>query len=61
MTSEIAIMNKRAIALATDSAVTIGKKDKIHNNTTKLFMLSQYHPVGIMVYGSSEFMEYLGK
>lgn len=49
-------MNKRAIALATDSAVTIGKKDKIHNNTTKLFMLSQYHPVGIMVYGSSEFM-----
>lgn len=56
MTSEIAIMNKRGIALATDSAVTIGKKDKIHNNITKLFMLSKYQPVGIMVYGSSEFM-----
>ncbi|HVM31616.1 MAG TPA: hypothetical protein VMU88_00635 [bacterium] len=56
MTAEIVIMNKSAIALAADSAVTIGEK-KIYNTVNKLFALSKYHPVGIMVYGSAEFME----
>ena len=55
MTAEIAIMNKGAIALAADSAVTIGDQ-KIYNTVNKLFMLSKYHPIGLMVYGNSELM-----
>ena len=59
MTAEIAIMNKEAIALASDSAVTmIGKADqKIFTSANKLFTLSKYHPVGIMIYGSAIFMD----
>jgi len=59
MTAEIAIMNKRAIALAADSAVTISGSNqgqKIYNSENKLFMLSKYAPVGIMIYGDAEFM-----
>ena len=59
MTAEIAIMNKQAIALAADSAVTInlgpGVGQKIYN-TNKLFALSKYRPVGIMVYDLAELM-----
>ena len=59
MTAEIAIMNKSAVALATDSAVTIHNQlqpndpPKIYDSVNKLFTLSKYHPVGIMVYGSA--------
>ncbi len=58
MTAEIAIMNKTAVALATDSAVTIEQQEdkKIYNSANKLFSLSKYHPVGIMLYGSADFM-----
>ncbi|MBU0460088.1 MAG: hypothetical protein KJ771_04735, partial [Nanoarchaeota archaeon] len=56
MTAEIAILNKEAVALASDSAVTIGKGDKIYNSANKLFTLSKYHPVGIMVFGNAVFM-----
>lgn len=55
MTAEILIMNKSAVALAADSAVTIGRK-KVYNTVNKLFALSKYHPLGIMVYGNAEFM-----
>src|SRR6266853_407482 len=58
MTAEIAILNKNGVALAADSAVTIQKPgtQKIYNTANKLFMLSKYHPVGIMVYGVAELM-----
>lgn len=56
MTSEIALLNKRAVALAADSAVTIKEGGKIYNTANKLFCLSEYSPVAIMVYGNSEFM-----
>ena len=58
MTAEIVIMNKTAVALATDSAVTIEQQEdkKIYNSANKLFTLSKYHPVGIMIYGSATFM-----
>ncbi len=58
MTAEIAIMNKRAIALAADSTVTIMSKDKakFYNSANKLFMLSKYQPIGIMIYNNAEFM-----
>lgn len=56
MTAEISIMNKRAIALAADSAVTLGKGDKVFNTADKLFALSKYCPVGVMIYNNAEFM-----
>jgi hypothetical protein len=58
MTAEIAIMNKEAIALAADSAVTMmqEKGQKIKTSANKLFALSKYCPIGIMIYGSASFM-----
>ncbi|MDR4508295.1 MAG: hypothetical protein MRJ65_08690 [Candidatus Brocadiaceae bacterium] len=58
MTAEIAIMNKEAIALAADSAVTMtGRTEqKIFTSANKLFALSKYHPVGMMIYGNAIFM-----
>ena len=57
MTAEIAILNKSAVALAADSAVTVSRsaKTKIYN-TDKLFMLSRYCPIGIMVHNEAEFL-----
>lgn len=55
MTAEIAILNKHGVALAADSAVSIGER-KVYNSANKLFALSKKHPVGIMIYGSAEFM-----
>ena len=55
MTAEIVIMNKMGVAMAADSAVTVAGK-KVYNSANKLFMMSKYHPVGIMIYGNAEFM-----
>ena len=58
MTAEIAILNKEAIALASDSAVTImgDSSPKIFTSANKLFSLSKYQPVGIMLYQNASFM-----
>lgn len=58
MTAEIAIMNREAVALAADSAVTVfqGKTPRVFATSNKLFALSRSHPVGIMVYGNASFM-----
>ncbi len=58
MTAEIGILNKTAVALAADSAVTVQQSQgqKIYNSANKLFALSKYHPVGIMLFGSASFM-----
>lgn len=52
-------MNKEAIALASDSAVTMSGESgsKIFTSANKLFALSKYQPIGVMVYGSAIFME----
>src|SRR5688500_14750803 len=63
MTAEIAILNKFGVALAADSAVTISfpensgakRNSKIYS-TNKLFMLSKYYPVGVMIYGNAGLM-----
>lgn len=55
MTAEIAILNSKGIALAADSAVSIGNK-KVYNSANKLFSLSKNHPIGIMIFGNAEFM-----
>ncbi|MBI4965337.1 MAG: hypothetical protein HY913_18820 [Desulfomonile tiedjei] len=51
-------MNNQAVALAADSAVTMRDQEshKIFPSANKIFSLSKYHPVGIMVYGSASFM-----
>src|SRR5437867_1130890 len=57
MTAEVAVMNRIGIALAADSAVTIGRAaDKIYTSVDKLFQLSSTGPVGVMVYGNASFM-----
>ena len=54
MTAEVAILNKYGVALAADSAVTIGGGRKIYNSANKLFALTKHHPVGIMVFGAAQ-------
>jgi len=55
VTAEIAVLNRMGIALAADSAVTIGgTQNKIYSSVDKLFQLSDSAPVGIMVYGSAD-------
>ena len=59
MTAEITIMNKEAVVLAADSAVTFQKSDKgfkIFQTANKIFTLSKYRPVGIMIYNNTSFM-----
>lgn len=59
MTSEIVLMNKDAIAMAADSAVTLTmgrERNKIFTSAHKIFTLSKYHPVGIMIYNDAHFM-----
>lgn len=58
MTAEIAMLNREAVALAADSAVTMQTESgyKILQSANKIFTLSKYHPVGIMVYGSAHLM-----
>ncbi len=58
MTAEIAIMNKNGVALAADSAVTVTgpQGQKIYNTANKLFQLSKFAPVGVMIYGNGDFM-----
>jgi len=56
MTAEVVLMNKQAVAMAADSAGTIG--GKIFNSNNKLFMLTKCHPIGIMIYSSAEIMGY---
>jgi hypothetical protein len=56
MTTEIAVSNRLGIALATDSAVTIGRGGavKVFDTADKLFELSSLHPVAVMINGNME-------
>ena len=52
-------MNKLAVALAADSALTLGSRSgefKVYGSAEKIFQLSANAPVGIMVYGGAEFL-----
>lgn len=62
MTAEIAILNRSAVALAADSLVTVSasRGDESQSKTyiaNKLFTLSKYKPVGIMMFGSAELLD----
>lgn len=58
MTAVVGILNKHAVAIAADSAVTISGNNgrKILNKANKVFTLSKRHPVGVMIYNSASFM-----
>jgi hypothetical protein len=58
MTSEIAVMNQRAVALAADSAVTLidGGTVVVRNDQRKLYNLVEGRPVGLMFFGVADIM-----
>lgn len=61
MTAIVGVMNKHAVALAADSAVTITtdarkNKNKVLNCANKIFNLSKYEPVGVMIYNGASLM-----
>lgn len=53
MTSIVGVLNKHAVAIAADSAVTIGGK-KVFNSANKIFVLSKRQPVAIAMYNNTE-------
>lgn len=57
MSAGICIMNQNAIAMAADSAVTIGGGIAIHNSVNKLFSLSRIEPIGAIIYSNANFMQ----
>jgi hypothetical protein len=57
MTAEIGVLNRSGVALAADSAVTVGRDaNKIYTSAEKLFQLSTVAPVGVMIYGNATFV-----
>lgn len=56
MTAIVGVLNKHAVAIAADSAVTMGNTHKVINSANKIFTLSKYHPVAVMTYSSASFM-----
>ena len=57
MTTIVGVLNKRAVAIAADSAVTVGDTHKVMNTGNKIFTLSKYAPVGIATYGNASLMD----
>ena len=58
MTSEVVLMNRQAVAMAADSAVTIsgGGYLKTYQSVDKLFPLVDGQPVAVMIYNNAEIM-----
>ena len=52
MTAIVGVLNKHAVAIAADSAVTIGGK-KVFNSANKIFALSKRAPVAIATYNNA--------
>jgi hypothetical protein len=58
MTAIVGVLNKHAVAIAADSAVTMSGPAgrKVLNRANKIFTLSKYHPIGVMIYNSANLM-----
>ena len=58
MTSEVVLMNRQAVAMAADSAVTISgdRYLKTYNSADKLFPLVEGQPIAVMIYNNAEIM-----
>ncbi|MCJ8208915.1 hypothetical protein MUY27_04290 [Mucilaginibacter sp. RS28] len=57
MTAEIGLLNKSAVVIAADSAVTIGQGNKVYNNANKIYSLKHCNHIGIMIYNNANIME----
>lgn len=55
MRAEVAIMNRFGVAIAADSAVTVGN-ERVWKATNKVFSLGPRHDVAVMVYGGGDFL-----
>ena len=58
MTAEVIVLNREAVAMAADSAVTVKHPEgtKIFTSANKIFALSVDRSIGVMVYGSATLM-----
>ena len=56
MTAIVGVLNKHTVAIAADSAVTMGDTHKVVNCANKIFTISKYHPVAVMTYNNASFM-----
>ncbi len=59
MTSEVVLMNNKAVAVAADSIVTVavdGVPRKTYTGVNKLFEISKGQPVAMMIYSNAEIM-----
>ena len=63
MTSEVCVMNRLAVVLAADSATTVthwsdkGKEERYFKGANKIFQLSNFHPVGMMIFDSADLLK----
>lgn len=54
MTAEVGVLNSIGVALAADSAVSIGREaEKIYTSADKIFQLSCSAPIGAMIFGNA--------
>ena len=62
MTAEVCLMNWLAIVIAADSASTVtqwtekGSEQRYFKGSNKIFQLSDHHPVGLMIFNSSDIL-----
>lgn len=62
MTAEVCLMNRLAVVMAADSASTVsrwsekGREDRYFKGANKIFQLSDHHPVGLMIFDSSDIL-----
>ncbi len=58
MTAVVGILNKKGVAVAADSAVTVAStyNRKVYNSANKIFTISKYHPIGVALYSGADFM-----
>jgi len=57
MTAEVGVMNRLGVALAADSAVTIGDARKVYSSADKLFQLCTGAPIAVMTYGNATYLD----
>lgn len=57
MTTEIAIMNRQAVVLAADSAVTVARQ-RVWKSANKIFSLAPFNDIAVMANGSGDFVGY---
>lgn len=55
MTAIVGALNKKGVAVAADSAVTMGN-GKVINTAQKIFQLKSQESIGVAIYGNGQFM-----